>query len=100
MRVLPSPVKKRTTRLTDPEVSLWLGAAYLRQMLSRYHGNLVYALAAYNGGPGNVDKWRRRYEGRDLAGFIEAIPFYETRHYVRNVLGNYAAYRSLYPDGI
>ncbi|MBN2308268.1 MAG: transglycosylase SLT domain-containing protein [Candidatus Hydrogenedentes bacterium] len=84
--------------LERPAHSIRLGAYYLMRMLERFDGNVVYALAAYNGGPGNVSKWRRRYRTDDMAAFIDAIPFRETRGFVRNVLGNYAAYRSLYPD--
>ena len=67
-------------------------------MLDRYDGNLVYALAAYNAGPGNCDKWRKRFADADLAEFVESIPFTETRNYVKRVLAHYATYRSIYPD--
>ena len=83
--------------LGDPTVSLRLGAKYLSQMLERYDGNLVYAVASYNAGPGNVAKWRKSSPNMDLEVFVEAIPFTETRDYVKRVLGNYAAYHSLYP---
>ena len=84
--------------LGSPVNSLRLGACYLRMMLDRSDDNLVYALASYNGGPGNCDKWRRRYGGSDMDRFIEAITFDETRNYVKKVLGNLAAYHTLYPD--
>lgn len=83
--------------LSAPENSLRLGAHYLRMMLDRSGGNLVYALASYNGGPGNCDKWRARFPGGDMDGFIESMAFAETRDYVRKVLANYAAYRGFYP---
>ena len=83
--------------LEDPRSSIKLGAYYLRRMLSRSDGNLIFALCSYNAGPGNLDKWRARYSTADLDAFIENIPFDETKHYVKKVLGNYAAYRSLYP---
>ena len=66
-------------------------------VVERSDGNLVYALASYNAGPGNCDKWRTRLPKADLEVFVEAIPFSETRNYVKLVLGNYAAYHSLYP---
>lgn len=83
--------------LENPRSSIKLGAYYLRRMLSRSDGNLIFALCSYNAGPGNLDKWRARYSAADLDAFIENIPFDETKHYVKKVLGNYAAYRSLYP---
>ncbi len=83
--------------LKSPASSLRLGAAYLHQMLERSGGNLVFALASYNAGPGNCDKWRKAVSGDDMDAFIEAIPFAETKDYVKRVLGNYAAYHSLYP---
>ncbi|MCP4643762.1 MAG: transglycosylase SLT domain-containing protein [bacterium] len=87
---------KHAARLDHPPSSIRLGTTYLQRMTEKYDGNTVYALAAYNGGPGNVNKWRRRNPGNDMTVFIDAIPFDETRGYVKRVLGNYAAYLSLY----
>jgi hypothetical protein len=60
---------------TDPEEALRFGAEYMRAMLDRYDGDYGLALAAYNAGPGAVDK----------AGGIPA--FQETQNYVSNILG-------------
>ncbi len=77
--------------------SIRMGAFYMRRMLRRSGNNLIFALASYNAGPGNCDKWRNRFPNLEMEEFIEAIPFRETRDYVKKVLGNYAAYYSLYP---
>lgn len=71
--------------LHDPDTNLRLGGQYLADLLQRYNGNRVLALAAYNAGPHRVDRW---LDGRELPFdvFIESIPFYETREYVQAVL--------------
>ena len=83
--------------LEHPVNSFRLGATYLKRMIDRSGGNLVFALASYNGGPGNCDKWRAKNSTGDMAAFIESIPLDETRDYVKRVLGYYAAYHSVYP---
>ena len=65
----------RVTDLYDPEINVRYGAWYLRHLLDKY-GDEKTALAAYNAGQDNVDRWRR--EGR-------GIVFAETRHYVKRV---------------
>lgn len=82
--------------LADPQVNISYGAWYLRHMLDRYGDNVVLALAAYNAGQGNVDKWiaRARAEDRNLT--IDTIPFAETRAYVERVLQARDEYRSTY----
>ena len=83
--------------LKSPVNSIRLGAVYLERMLKRSGNNMVYALASYNAGPGNCDKWRARFPNYSLEKFADAIPFKETNDYVKKVLANYAAYHSLYP---
>lgn len=82
--------------LDHPRHSILLGSKYVRDMLVRSEGNLVFALASYNAGPGNCDKWRVRFPNATPESFIEQIPFDETRGYVKAVLANYAAYKTLY----
>ena len=72
------------------------GTYYLRYLLDRYGDNEALALAAYNGGEGNVDRWvdAARQKGEALS--IDAIPFGETRAYVRAVQSAARQYRSSY----
>jgi soluble lytic murein transglycosylase len=96
-RIEPAVTDDDFNHLTHPARSIRMGAYYMMRMIERSEGNLVFALGSYNGGPGNMAKWRRAYPASDLDAFIDAVPFRETRGYIRKVLGNYAAYRSLYP---
>lgn len=72
--------------LMEPEYSLALGSAYLAGLANRYRGNTVLATAAYNGGPEEVDAWVRQNPPEYAAIWIETIPFYETRNYLKRVL--------------
>jgi soluble lytic murein transglycosylase len=78
-------IKYSKHRLIDPEYNIKLGSLYLKQLLSRYKGNRVLATAAYNAGPGSVNRWLKQYSG-DLDVWIERIPYDETREYVQRVL--------------
>ena len=89
---------QHAANLKNPVNSLRLGTYYLMRMIDRSGQNLVWAAASYNAGPGNNDKWRKRFPHLGIDAYIEAIPFSETKNYVKRVLGNYAAYRTLYPE--
>ncbi len=83
-------------RLFDPVYNIELGQKYVRHLMrfGDIDGNLFYAIAAYNGGPGNLGKWRRKIDyGDDPLLFIESIPSRETRHFVERVLTNFWIYR-------
>jgi soluble lytic murein transglycosylase len=76
--------------LSDPEINIRYGTFLLHELLERYDGDEVAALAAYNAGPGNADEWG----GSSLT--VEEIPFPETRAYVEEVLDKRDAYRHKY----
>ena len=82
--------------LFDPATNIALGTRYLRHLIDRFDGDLAKALAAYNGGEEAVAKWERRAPTTATDEFVETISFRETRHYVKQVLGNYRRYRRLY----
>jgi len=83
--------------LSEPSVNVAYGSYYLRYLLDHYGGNEMLAVAAYNGGETNVDRWVAKADaaGRQLS--VQEIPFAETREYVQRVLGAQRAYRSTYP---
>lgn len=80
----------RLKDLGDPEINIRYGTFLLRELLDRYDGDVVAALAAYNAGPANADKWG----GSGLQ--VEEIPYPETRAYVEEVLDKQRAYRNEY----
>ncbi len=84
--------------LATPQVNIAYGAYYLRYLMKRYGDNENFALAAYNGGEGNVDRWISAARAKDEALTIDAIPFAETRAYVTKVQDAQAEYRRTYRD--
>jgi soluble lytic murein transglycosylase len=86
----------RMSDLGDAQINIQYGSYYLRYLLHRYGGNVVLALAAYNGGEGNVDKWVVRASKRARLFTVDDIPFPETRAYVERVLHARSDYRDSY----
>lgn len=76
--------------LSNPEINIRYGTFLLHELLERYDGDEVAALAAYNAGPTNADEWG----GSGLT--VDEIPFPETRAYVEEVLEKRDAYRHRY----
>jgi soluble lytic murein transglycosylase len=90
-------------RLTDIDYNVMVGSSFFDRMLNYYQGSYVLAVASYNAGPGNVNKFIRangdpRLPGVDMVDWIEAIPFAETRTYVQKVLENAVVYDLFNPD--
>ncbi|MBM7582191.1 soluble lytic murein transglycosylase [Caldicoprobacter guelmensis] len=82
--------------LYDPAVNIRIGCWYLDRLRSQFKGDLDLALAAYNGGSSNVEKWLEdpRYS-KDGKGLYD-IPFKETRDFVARVWSAYGKYKQLY----
>jgi soluble lytic murein transglycosylase len=82
--------------LATPQINISYGAFYLRYLLKRYGENTVLALAAYNGGEGNVDRWIAESSMSERAFVVDQIPFAETRGYITRVLEARQSYRDKY----
>jgi soluble lytic murein transglycosylase len=82
--------------LGTPQINIQYGTYYLRYLLDRYGENVVLAVAAYNGGETNVDRWIAESGRRGKAFKINDIPFPETRAYVNRVLDAERDYRREY----
>jgi soluble lytic murein transglycosylase len=94
---LSGGTKFTASDLATPSVNVAYGSYYLRYLLDHYEGDEMLAVAAYNGGLANVDRWvaRAREAGGSLS--VGAIPFPETREYVQKVLEAQQRYRETYP---
>jgi soluble lytic murein transglycosylase-like protein len=105
MQLMPSTAKKMAGNsenidLMDPEHSLSLGQKYIRHLSEnpKIGNNLLFILAAYNGGPGKLAKWMKKRDSviyeQDPLLFMESIPVRETRNYIARVLPHYWAYKA------
>jgi soluble lytic murein transglycosylase len=83
--------------LARPDINVAYGSYYLRYLLNHYGGDEMLAVAAYNGGLANVDRWAARARAAGGRLTVSAIPFPETREYVQRVMSAQQAYRSTYP---
>ena len=86
----------RTSKLYQPSLNIKFGSYYLNLLLDKYNNDIVMALAAYNGGGGNVDKWRKNLKVNDTDYFVESIPYTETKNYVKKVLKSFYLYSLMY----
>jgi soluble lytic murein transglycosylase len=84
--------------LATPQINISYGAYYLRYLLRRYDGDVPKAVAAYNAGETNVNRWIAEAGGRESFDAGEDIPFPETRMYVEGVLERRDEYEDHYGD--
>lgn len=82
--------------LYHPYISVKFGAYYIGQQVEMMNGSVQGGLSAYNGGPGNAQRWADGTRVADPDLFTEGIDYNETRNYVRLVYGYYGVYRELY----
>lgn len=111
MQLMPGTAREQAGRLgmpytasslDKPDYNILLGSSYFQRMLAYFDGSYPLAVAAYNAGPGNVNRWLRangdpRKPGSDILRWIEQIPLFETRNYVQRVLENAVVYEAMNP---
>lgn len=85
-------------QLNNPNDNINLGTWYLDYTHQEYKNNSMLAVASYNAGPGKVSEWLQKYNLKDPDDFVEAIPFPETKGYVKSVFENYWNYLRLYTN--
>ncbi len=94
MQLMPATAKRfnrkiKVAHLADPKTNVTLGTKYLKQLLTRFDGNLIYTLASYNAGENRIDRWKKEiFRNDDPLATIESIPFEETRNYVKLIYRN------------
>ena len=86
--------------LATPQINISYGSYYLRYLIDHYDGSEPLAVAAYNAGLGNVDRWVAKAGGASAFKSAEHIPFPETRAYVDNVMERRGEYRENYADDL
>lgn len=82
--------------LYQPETNIKMGCWYIGYLIKYYDGNVKLALAAYNGGQGNVSKWLKDKDFSDDGSSLKDIPFAETRYYIERIEKTYVIYENLY----
>lgn len=107
MQVMPATgmglagrMRIRKVNLRDPETNIKLGCSLLQWLNKTFKGRPEPILIGYNAGAGRVSSWKRRYSRKygefHWYGYVEAIPFRETRYYIKKVLSNLSVYQFLY----
>jgi len=109
MQLMPGTAREQSGKLglpydfgrltSDPAYNIMLGSSYFERLLNQWGGQAALAVASYNAGAGNVNKWVRANGdprgGTDIVTWIEAIPYTETRNYVQRVLENAVVYDAI-----
>lgn len=113
MQLMPATAQEEAQRagmtylsaslIDDASYNIRLGSNHFQRLMARYNGSFPLAAAAYNAGPGNVNRWLRQ-NGDPRTGaiswidWVERIPFFETKNYVQRVIENAVVYETLHPD--
>ncbi|WCL50516.1 lytic transglycosylase domain-containing protein [Leptospira sp. GIMC2001] len=99
MQIMPATGRElaRNLRVTNyslfnPNTSIQFGSRFLAYLMKENQNDMRWASIAYNGGPGNLRKWKRNHYTGDFNHFLEDVPYKESRDYCRITVSNYYAY--------
>lgn len=85
-----------TKDLQKPLTNIRFGVRFLADLVKKFDGQIALAAASYNAGPNRIKKWIDNDPERELDEFIEDIPIFQTRNYVKKVMTNYAVYHYIF----
>ncbi len=88
--------KIETKDLQKPLTNIRFGVRFLADLVKKFDGQIALAAASYNAGPNRIKKWLENDPERELDEFIEDIPIFQTRNYVKKVMTNYAVYHYIF----
>jgi len=88
--------KVTASNLKKPLTNVRFGVKFLSNLLKRFNNSIALAAGGYNAGPGRISKWLAQKPDMELDEFIEDIPIFQTRNYVKKVMRNYAIYYYIY----
>ena len=88
--------KIETKDLQKPLTNIRFGVRFLADLVKKFDGQIALAAASYNAGPNRIKKWIENEPERELDEFIEDIPIFQTRNYVKKVMTNYAVYHYIF----
>ena len=89
-------INKEAVNLNSPDDNIKMGCFYLKYLIERYNGDIDVALAAYNAGPANVDRWLLDKKYSEDGKKLKSIPYKETREYVLKVNKQWKKYKEIY----
>jgi len=100
MQIIPKTYHNLKRRLNiknksdyDIETNIKCGIFYFSELLSDF--SVIYALAAYNAGPVQVNRWLKENKYKDDYSFVELIPFSETKNYIKKIISSYHFYDNI-----
>ena len=88
--------RRKQADIENPKTNIHLGIYYFARLIKKNQNDFRWAAIAYNGGPGNLRKWKKKYYTGDFYYFLERLPNNESRNYCRITYENFLRYKTIY----